>query len=127
MHMQDLIGQQLGNYRLTTLLGEGGFARVYLGEHIFLGSQAKAAIKVLNETKLSDDDRQSFIAEARIIRKLNHPHIVKLLEFGIELSRHIDGSIPYLVMDYAPDGSLRNRYPYNIIVPIQQVVSYTNQ
>ncbi len=53
MQTQDLIGQQLGNYRLTTLLGRGGFARVYLGEHIFLGSQAKAAIKVLNETKLS--------------------------------------------------------------------------
>src|SRR5207244_9449403 len=104
MQTQDLIGQQLGNYRLTALLGKGGFARVYLGEHIFLGSQARAAIKVLTATKLGDADRQKFISEARTIRKLNHPHIVKLLEFGIEVSRQIDDSIPYLVMDSAPDG-----------------------
>lgn len=127
MQTQDLIGQQLGNYRLTALLGRGGFARVYLGEHIFLGSQAKAAIKVLNETKLSDEDRQSFITEARTIRKLTHPHIVRLLEFGIELSRYVDGSIPYLVMDYAPEGTLRNRHPFKTVVTIQQVVFYINQ
>ena len=125
--MQDLVGQQLGNYRLTALLGKGGFARVYLGEHIFLGNQAKAAIKVLNETKLSDEDRQNFITEARTIRKLNHPHIVKLLEFGIELSQYVDGSIPYLVMDYAPEGTLRNRHPLKSVVPIQQIVSYVDQ
>ena len=43
--MVDYIGQQLGNYRLTRLLGEGAFAQVYLGEHIYLSTQA--AIKVL--------------------------------------------------------------------------------
>lgn len=127
MQTQDLIGQQLGNYRLSALLGKGGFAKVYLGEHIFLGSQAKAAIKVLNETKLSDEDRQSFLTEARTIRKLNHPSIVKVLEFGIEVSRNVDGSIPYLVMDYAPNGTLRNRHARRVIVPIQQIVSYVDQ
>ena len=39
------IGQQLGNYRLLNLVGRGGFADVYLGEHIHLRTQA--AIKVL--------------------------------------------------------------------------------
>jgi hypothetical protein len=52
--MADRIGQQLGNYRLTRLLGEGGFAQVYLGEHIHLGTEA--AIKVLT-TRLSRGDR----------------------------------------------------------------------
>src|SRR5205807_3548475 len=127
MQKQDLIGQQLGNYRLTALLGKGGFAKVYLGEHIFLGSQAKAAIKVLNETQLSDEDRQSFLTEARTIRRLNHPHIVKLLEFGIEVNRYVDASIPYLVMDYAPHGTLRNRHARNTVVPVQQLMSYVNQ
>ncbi len=38
-------GQQLGNYRLIRLLGQGGFADTYLGEHTYL--KTFAAIKVL--------------------------------------------------------------------------------
>ena len=43
--MVDYTGEKLGNYRLMKLLGRGGFADVYLGEHIYL--QTVAAIKVL--------------------------------------------------------------------------------
>src|SRR2546423_9310084 len=55
--MSDRIGQQLGNYRLTHLLGQGGFADVYLGEHIYLNT--KAAIKVL-QTRLSNEAMADF-------------------------------------------------------------------
>src|SRR5437667_3759510 len=100
--MADLSGQQLGNYQLIRLLGEGGFAEVYLGEHIYLGTQA--AIKVLH-TQLTHDDVNRFRTEARTIARLIHPHIVRVLEFGVE------GAIPFLVMDYAPNGTLRQRHP----------------
>jgi len=46
------VNQQLGHYRLVYLLGQGGFAEVYLGEHIHLKTQA--AVKILH-TRLTDD------------------------------------------------------------------------
>ncbi len=54
--MKDLIGQQLGNYRLVSLLGRGGFAEVYLSQHIRLRTQA--AIKVLHTHLSTPRDRR---------------------------------------------------------------------
>src|SRR5205809_3812485 len=95
MQMQDLIGQQLGNYRLTALLGQGGFAKVYLGEHIYLNTTA--AIKVLH-AQLSSNEAEDFLVEARTIARLIHPNIVRVLEFDVE------DATPFLIVDYAPNG-----------------------
>ena len=59
--MTDYIDRQLGNYRLLRLLGHGGFADVYLGEHIHL--KTLAAIKMLH-TQLTDGDVEKFRTEA---------------------------------------------------------------
>jgi serine/threonine protein kinase len=115
--MVDYIGQRLGNYQLTRLLGEGGFAQVYLGEHIYLSTQA--AIKVLNAQVANDMDW--FRTEARTIARLVHPNIVRVLEFGVE------GSTPYLVMDYAPSGTLRQRHAKGTRLPPATVTSYVQQ
>ncbi|GAC1365093.1 MAG: hypothetical protein NVSMB44_25750 [Ktedonobacteraceae bacterium] len=116
--MPDRIGQQLGNYHLTRLVGRGGFADVYLGEHIYLGTQA--AIKVL-ETRLVQDEIAHFQHEARTIARLEHPHIVRILDFGVE------ESLPFLVMSYAPHGTLRQRHPKGTCVAMDTVVEYTRQ
>jgi serine/threonine protein kinase len=99
-HSRSHVGQQVGNYRLIRLLGQGGFADVYLGEHIFLKTQA--AIKLLN-LRLASDNMDSFLNEAQTIAKLKHPYIVHVFECGIE------NGIPFLVMDYIPNGTLRQR------------------
>src|SRR2546423_5000451 len=106
--MVNYIGQRLGNYELTRLLGEGGFAQVYLGEHIYLSTQA--AIKVLNTQVGNDLDL--FRTEARTIARLVHPNIVRVLEFGVEYNT------PFLVMDYAPGGTLRQRHPKGTLLPL---------
>jgi serine/threonine protein kinase len=116
--MTDRTGQQLGNYRLARLLGEGGFAEVYLGEHLFLGTAT--AIKVLH-TQVAPEDMALFQQEARILAGLKHPHIVNILDFGIE------ERTPYLIMSYAPHGTLRTRHPKGTVLPIATVVEYVKQ
>jgi len=59
--MADRIGQQLGNYRLVSLLGQGGYAEVYLGQHVRFDMQA--AVKVLH-THLSSKEAEHFQQEA---------------------------------------------------------------
>ena len=116
--MADRVGQQLGNYRLVRLLGQGGFAEVYLGEHVFLDTPA--AIKVLH-AQLTGEDAEQFRIEARTVARLIHPHIVRILDYNVE------GTTPFLVMDYAPHGTLRNRYPKGVPLPLSTVVSYVTQ
>lgn len=116
--MADRVGQQLGNYRIISLLGQGGFAEVYLGQHIYLDTLA--AIKVLY-TRLDSDDVEHFRAEARTIARLVHPHIVRVLEFNVQ------DMTPYLVVDYAPNGTLRKRHARGVPLPPSTVVSYVRQ
>ncbi|MEO7019887.1 MAG: serine/threonine-protein kinase [Ktedonobacteraceae bacterium] len=116
--MTNLVGQQLGNYRLTRLLGVGGFAEIYLGEQVYLDTQA--AIKVL-QTRLATEEQENFLHEARIIARLIHPHIIRLLEFGIE------AEVPYLVMDYAPNGTLRDRFPREVPLEPSTILPYLKQ
>lgn len=116
--MTEWIGHQLGNYRLLRLLGQGGFADVYLGEHQYLNT--KAAIKVL-QARLTNEDSTNFQNEARTIASLVHPNIVRVLEFGLQ------STTPYLVMDYAPNGTLRQRLPKGVPVPPGHILPYVKQ
>src|SRR5690348_11321311 len=115
--MANRVGEQLGNYRLTRLLGRGGFADVYLGEHIFLKSLA--AIKILH-TQMTEVDLQHFLQEAQIIASMRHANIVRILEFGIDNTH----GLPFFVMDYAALGTLRQRHPNGSIVPLPTILSY---
>lgn len=116
--MFDRVGQQLGSYRLIRLLGQGGFAEVYLGQHIRLESYA--AVKVLN-AQLAASDVSGFQREAHTIARLLHPHIIRVFDYDVA-----DGA-PFLIMDYAPNGTICNRYPKGTRVPIAHVVSYVKQ
>lgn len=116
--MADYSGRQLGNYQLIRLLGQGGFAQVYLGKHVHLDK--RAAIKLLH-TQLGGSDVKSFRKEARRVSSLEHQHIVGILDFGVE------GTMPFLVMTYAPKGTLRQRYPRGTLLPLSTVMSYVKQ
>src|SRR5579859_4959109 len=116
--MVDRVGQQLGSYSLTRLLGKGGFASVYLAEHVYL--KTPAAIKVLY-ARLDPESMQRFLIEARHLSQLTHPLIVHLRDFAVE------GETPFLVMDYAPGGTLRQRHASGTRVPFLTISSYVKQ
>src|ERR1700688_4006289 len=110
--------EQLGKYRVLRLLGRGGFADVYLGQHLYL--KTYAALKVLR-TSLEDEDVSQFMAEAQTLARLVHPQIVRVLDFDV-----IGGS-PMLVMEYSPGGTLRQRHPRGECLSLETTLSYVNQ
>jgi serine/threonine protein kinase len=111
-------GQQLGNYRFVRHLGHGGFAEVYLGEHIYLKSYA--ALKILHTT-LKEEEVERFLSEAQTLVGLRHPNIVRVLEFLFE------GGTPALVMDYALGGSARQHFPGGSRLPLAATVASIKQ
>ncbi|MGB8348123.1 MAG: Hsp70 family protein [Ktedonobacteraceae bacterium] len=111
-------GQQLGSYRIIRFLGRGGFADVYLAEHMYLNKPV--AVKVLH-AQAAGNAKESFIREAQTIARLEHPNIVRVTDCGIE------DETPFLVMDYAPDGTLRQRHQRGTKVPLDTVISYVTQ
>src|SRR5947209_17892491 len=118
-YMGQYAGEQLGNYRLIHLLGRGGYAEVYLAED--LDQQTKVAIKVFNRRHTEADNVQELLNEVRISR-LRHPHIVQVRDFGVNTN-----GLYFLVMNYAPNGNLRQRHPRGTRVPLETIVTYVRQ
>jgi serine/threonine protein kinase len=77
--MDDYTGRQIGHYRILRRLGAGAFATVYLAEHLYI--ERLAAIKILH-IAINAQSYQQFQEEARINARLEHPHIIHLLDFG---------------------------------------------
>ncbi len=101
-HLTDpLIGQQLDEYELISLLGRGGMARVYRGHDVRL--KRDVAIKVIDAVYRADETyRARFEREAQAIAQLEHPHIVRLYRYG-EVS-----GLFYMAMQYIPGQDLRS-------------------
>lgn len=75
-----MIGQQILNYRIEKMLGEGGMGSVYLASHTQL--ERKAAIKVLHPNLATNPQiRERFKNEASTMAHLKHPNIVDLYDY----------------------------------------------
>ncbi len=97
------VGKQIGNYRITDLFDSGSFGRIYRASHIYLPNRI-VAIKVMHLSYLgSQQERENFLQEARLLEISKHPNILSIYDLGI------NEGYPYFVAEFAPNGSLRKR------------------
>ncbi|HEY3999478.1 MAG TPA: serine/threonine-protein kinase, partial [Candidatus Xenobia bacterium] len=107
-----LVGQRLGNWLLTDRLGKGGMAVVYRGvPNDTLEASQAVAVKVINPDSLSNPETKArFEREVRIGAKLNHPNIVRLIDWDV--------SGPYyLVMELIDGVPLRKKMSAQGLTP----------
>ena len=113
----DLIGKQVGHYRVDALLGDGGMGTVYRAHDLNLGRTV--AIKFMHaQFAHLPEFRARLTNEAQTVARLDHPSIVKIFDFG-ESSEGL-----YIAMEYVDGGSLRAHLgrlqKRGVFLPLQQ-------
>jgi serine/threonine-protein kinase len=115
-----VIGQLFGNYRASSLLGEGGMGAVYLAEHPEIGR--RVAVKVLRPELIKDPQLLTrFLNEARAANAIRHPNIIEILDSGTR----VDGT-PYLVMELLEGEPLSARVRRGPL-PVHDALEFTYQ
>ena len=95
-----MIGTKLGPYEITEEIGKGGMATVYRAYQPSMDRHV--AVKVIRASMLGDSvGRDRFTREAKLIAKLEHPHLLPVYDF--------DGAHdpPYIVMRFLEGGTLK--------------------
>jgi eukaryotic-like serine/threonine-protein kinase len=93
-----------GPYRLLHPIGEGGMGVVWLAERTDGAYEQQVAVKVLKRGMDTQAILRRFLMERRILARLHHPHIVRLVDGGMSSDER-----PYYVMDYV-DGQAITKY-----------------
>ena len=94
-----IIGQTIGNYRVSVKVGEGGMGSVYLAEHPQIGK--RVALKVLHAEFASNPSVVSrFFNEAKAVNDIGHPNIVDVIDYGVLSGQHPSEQFVYFIMEY---------------------------
>ncbi|MBL0162714.1 MAG: serine/threonine protein kinase [Xanthomonadales bacterium] len=119
-----------GPYRLLRSIGEGGMGEVWLAERMDGAYEKQVAVKLLKRGMDTHAILRRFLQERRILARLNHPHIVRLIDGGMST----DGR-PFYVMDhvagqpitqYAAEHSLTVRTRVELLAEIADAVAYAH-
>src|SRR3954447_3149932 len=95
-----VIGGQLGNYLIESVIGRGGMSTVYRAVHTRLGTPV--ALKVLSPELSSDDAfRERFLREAKMAAGVDHPNVIPIYDTGLS------GDSLYIVMRFVQGGDLK--------------------
>ncbi len=110
-----------GRYRLDARIGAGGMSTVFRAFDTVLERQV--AVKLMHRDIASDSDQlERFRREARAVARLNHPHIVQVIDAGEEGdSLH---ATPYIVFEYVEGETLKDRIRRHGGLPVAEAVAY---
>lgn len=101
--LDPLLGQRLGRYHITGILGEGGMATVYRAT---VGvSPTEVAVKVIRPDVTSNEFQQRFEREISVSMKLDHPNVLRTLDWGRQ------DKYTYLVMELVDGLPLKDYIP----------------
>jgi serine/threonine protein kinase len=118
--MSNLIGHQLGKYKLTALLGRGGMAEVYRAYQP--GLERLVAVKVLEAHGVNSPEMIArFKREGRSVALLRHTNIVQVFDFDVE------GDLYYMVMEYIDGGTLGHFIYTQGAIPAHEALSLAIQ
>src|SRR5262245_44845483 len=96
-----MLGEEVGIWRISRLLGRGGMGRVY--EAVQPSTGGRVAVKIMAHEVSEDADAvKRFFAEAKVVNLIRHEHIVDVLA----MATLADGR-PYIVMEYLSGAPLR--------------------
>ena len=130
--MQNLDGREIGGCKLIRKIGAGGMGEVYLAEQIRVGNR-QVAVKIVSlddavfRAADAEDVAKRFRREAALLGRLSHPNILPVHDSGVQ------DDLLYLVMAYAPDGSLADamkgvsKHPLTLPAPVPFVVDIIGQ
>ncbi|MEP7343932.1 MAG: protein kinase, partial [Gemmatimonadaceae bacterium] len=113
--MRNLARSLEGRYALQHEIGAGGMAVVYLATDLRHGR--RVALKVIREELAESEGVDRFLQEIGVTARLNHPHILPLLDSG-EVER-----VPYYVMPYIEGDTLRHRLDSVRPFPVDDALS----
>ena len=92
---QERVGTQVGAYTITSLIGRGGMGEVWLAQRSDGRFEGKFALKFLETYSASPAALDRFRREGRLLARLAHPHIARLIDAGVTASDR-----PYLILEY---------------------------
>ena len=119
MTLQELSTALADRYRIERELGAGGMATVYLAHDVRHGREV--ALKVLRPELADVLGPERFLKEIRISARLDHPHILTLIDSGVA-----NGSL-YYVLPYVRGESLRTRMERERELPVDEAVAMARQ
>ena len=100
---EPVTGSKVGPWVLRRLLGHGGMGAVYLAERTEQDFQQRAALKLIKLGMDSGEIQRRFLSERRILARLEHPNIARLIDGGVDQRGR-----PYFVMEWV-DGNIGSR------------------